>query len=84
MPLITLKKEKLDQTASEYLNTIENPIQQYAMRVQLTTKCTPEIAAAAAIAHYRINDPDGNIFKVISKMIEMELKNMEQQKTAQA
>lgn len=54
------------------------------MRVQLTTKCTPEIAAAAAIAHYRINDPDGNIFKAISKMIEMELKNMEQQKTAQA
>lgn len=65
-----------DQRAGEDLNRIRDPVQRYAIRMQLTTHCTPEIAAAAAVIHYRIHDPEGNFTKAIAGAVTNELKRM--------
>lgn len=68
-----------DQRAGEDLHAIKDPVQQYAMHMLLTTNCTPETAAAAAVMRYRIHDPEGNLARAIAVTITNELMNRKQQ-----
>lgn len=68
-----------DQRAGEDLNRVRDPVQQYAIRVQLTTNCAPETAAATAVMCYRIHDPEGNLARAIAVTITNELMNRKQQ-----
>ena len=80
MPVDILKHMPVDQGMKEYLETIEDPIQQYAMRVHIRTKCAPDIAAAIAVTHYRIHDPEGKLLQAVTGFIKSEIERMMIQK----
>lgn len=83
MPMHIYKHKEPDPAACEYLDTIKDPVQQYAMRMNLTLECQPEHAAAAAIAHFRIHDPEGKLAKALSVFIETELKKLNKDTTGE-
>ena len=75
--LLSDRTAKKIRKVEDYITSIDDPIQRYAMRARLITGCSPDIAAAAAVKHFRKQDPTGSTKRMVTELITAELKSME-------